>query len=75
MRYGSSTCAFSWRVLVWKHGAIEGEKTVATHFHAIQVDEQEIANAPILFQEYYPRIFRYIGSMVRDTAEAEDLTQ
>ena len=38
-------------------------------------DELEVENAASIFQEDYPRIFRYIMSMVRDTAEAEDLTQ
>jgi len=32
-------------------------------------------NTSVLFRGDYPRIFRYIMSMVRDTAEAEDLTQ
>lgn len=34
-----------------------------------------IENASVIFMGDYPRIFRYIMSMVRDTAEAEDLTQ
>ena len=38
-------------------------------------DEREVENAASIFEEDYPRIFRYIMSMVRDTAEAEDLTQ
>lgn len=38
-------------------------------------DELEVKNAASIFEEDYPRIFRYIMSMVRDTAEAEDLTQ
>jgi RNA polymerase sigma-70 factor (ECF subfamily) len=35
----------------------------------------EIENGSVLFMGDYQRIFRYIMSMVRDTAEAEDLTQ
>jgi len=35
----------------------------------------EVENAPIFFDGDYRRIFRYIMSMIRDTAEAEDLTQ
>ena len=46
------------------------------HHSAItKEDELDIENAVNLFGEYYQRIFRYIVSMVRDTAEAEDLTQ
>jgi RNA polymerase sigma-70 factor (ECF subfamily) len=41
----------------------------------LKEDECEVANPANIFQEDYPRIFRYIMSMVRDTAEAEDLTQ
>ncbi len=41
----------------------------------IQGAEPGIENATVLFRGDYPRIFRYIMSMVRDTAEAEDLTQ
>ncbi len=32
-------------------------------------------NASVIFQGDYQRIFRYIKSMIRDEAEAEDLTQ
>lgn len=35
----------------------------------------EVNNASVLFEGDYPRIFRYIVSMIRDVAEAEDLTQ
>jgi RNA polymerase sigma-70 factor, ECF subfamily len=42
---------------------------------AKQEDGIEVANASVFFKEDYQRIFRYILSMVQDTAEAEDLTQ
>lgn len=35
----------------------------------------EVENASVLFEGDYPRIFRYIVSMIRDITEAEDLTQ
>lgn len=41
----------------------------------LQADELKIDNASVIFKGDYPRIFRYILSMVRDTAEADDLTQ
>ena len=45
------------------------------HPPTIQGTEPELENATVLFQGDYPKIFRYIMSMVRDTREAEDLTQ
>lgn len=39
------------------------------------VEQLEVTNASVLFQEYYQRIYRYIFSMVRDAVEAEDLAQ
>lgn len=41
----------------------------------IREDELEIQRASVLFKGDYQRIFRYIMSMVRDTDEAQDLTQ
>ncbi len=41
----------------------------------IEIDELDIKNATVLFKGDYQRIFRYILSMVHDTAIAEDLTQ
>ena len=38
-------------------------------------NELEVENVTIFFKGDYQRIFRYIMSMVHDTAEAEDLTQ
>ena len=45
------------------------------HTPMIQGDELEVENATVFFKGDYQRIFRYIMSMVHDTAEAEDLTQ
>lgn len=41
----------------------------------IEEDVPDIKDATALFKGSYPRIFRYILSMVRDTTTAEDLTQ
>lgn len=38
-------------------------------------DELEVKNVSVIFEGDYQRIFRYVMSMIRDTAEAEDLTQ
>jgi len=38
-------------------------------------DELEVKNVSVIFEGDYQRIFRYIMSMIRDTTEAEDLTQ
>jgi RNA polymerase sigma factor (sigma-70 family) len=48
---------------------------VEHHSTMTQGDEFEVENATVIFKGDYNRIFRYIMSMVRDTAEAEDLTQ
>lgn len=45
------------------------------HPPVAQGTELEIENASVIFKGDYQRIFRYIVSIVRDTAEAEDLTQ
>ena len=45
------------------------------HTPMIQENELEVENASVLFKGDYQRIFRYIMSMIRDVAEAEDLTQ
>jgi RNA polymerase sigma-70 factor (ECF subfamily) len=41
----------------------------------IREDNIDLANASVLFKGDYPRIFRYIMSMIHDTTEAEDLSQ
>ncbi len=41
----------------------------------LQENGLEAQNASVIFAGDYQRIFRYIMSMVQDTAEAEDLTQ
>lgn len=41
----------------------------------IEGDKLEVKNASVIFEGDYQRIFRYIMSMIGDTAEAEDLTQ
>jgi RNA polymerase sigma-70 factor (ECF subfamily) len=48
---------------------------VEHHTTMTQGDELEVDNATVIFKGDYNRLFRYIMSMVRDTAEAEDLTQ
>ena len=45
------------------------------HPPILQGDDLEVMNASVIFEGDYQRIFRYIMNMVRDTAEAEDLTQ
>ena len=41
----------------------------------ISEDEPSIENIAVIFKGDYPRIFRYLLSMVRDVPTAEDLTQ
>jgi DNA-directed RNA polymerase specialized sigma24 family protein len=48
---------------------------VQHHPPTIQETEPELESAAVLFKGNYQRIFKYILSMVRDTAEAADLTQ
>ncbi len=45
------------------------------HAPTIQGRAVEVENASVIFQGDYQRISRYIQSMIRDEAEAEDLTQ
>jgi RNA polymerase sigma-70 factor (ECF subfamily) len=45
------------------------------HASVTKEGELEMVDASVLFRGDYQRIFRYIVSMIRDTAEAEDLTQ
>ncbi len=45
------------------------------HAPTIQASAFEVENASVIFQGDYQRIFGYIKSMMRDDAEAEDLTQ
>jgi RNA polymerase sigma-70 factor (ECF subfamily) len=58
-------------------GALDPEKEqkVERHPPGIQEDKLAAEKAAAMFREDYPRIFRYIVSMLRETAEAEDLTQ
>jgi RNA polymerase sigma-70 factor (ECF subfamily) len=51
------------------------EKKVEHQTPTIKDNEPEVENASVIFKGDYPRIFRYIVSMVQDTREAEDLTQ
>jgi RNA polymerase sigma-70 factor (ECF subfamily) len=45
------------------------------HPTLLPADELEVETAAVIFTGDYKRIFRYLVSMVHDTAEAEDLTQ
>lgn len=46
-----------------------------SHARMLQGTEPGVEHASVMFQGDYQRIFRYVMSMVRDTVEAEDLTQ
>ena len=43
--------------------------------YGLEVMVQTVSLAPQVLDELYPRIFRYVLGLVRDRAEAEDLTQ
>jgi RNA polymerase sigma-70 factor (ECF subfamily) len=43
--------------------------------HTTLIQDDELTHAKVFFEGDYQRIFRYILSMVRNTMEAEDLTQ
>ena len=45
------------------------------HTTLMKQDELAVENVSVIFKGDYERIFRYIMSMIRDTREAEDLTQ
>jgi RNA polymerase sigma-70 factor (ECF subfamily) len=55
------------------HDFSQKERKMDHSFLATQ--EGELENALVFFEGDYRRIFRYIMNMVRDTMEAEDLTQ
>src|SRR5512142_148132 len=42
---------------------------------AVAPDAPAAPETPAFFEAHYDRILRYVQSMVRDSAEAEDLTQ
>jgi RNA polymerase sigma-70 factor (ECF subfamily) len=48
---------------------------VKEHTDMMKEEGLDVESAVVSFEAYYQRISRYIMSMVRDTAEAEDLTQ
>jgi RNA polymerase sigma-70 factor (ECF subfamily) len=54
---------------------LQEEGRMAHDAPTVQASEFEIDQASVIFDGDYQRIFRYIKSMVRDTAEAEDVTQ